>query len=852
MEEEKAARAESGRRKWRLAETAAFEGSRASREELNALTRELQLLRERNAKLEQEIGRFHQPDGLESRRADENDGTRQLKALLRQKERLLESERERVRRLEREHRQLEKETEALQADTECLLTEYEEAQRVIASLRKELKRRSKGTRQGVFLPQADSSEQEPDHAADPSCRVNAHFANMKVSSVQSGLHEAAERAVSMASVQERGNKFVRCGHCGASIAFSVSFPEDISEKGPNQEGVPQLSELGAKRPPATFCDAESHFDGGARASSKPSALFEVRGELPEPGSAPLPPPPPPPLPGLPAQPGASNSQARVGGVAPPPPPPPPPLPGLPAQPGASNSQARVGGVAPPPPPPPPPPSISKGDTTESLIGARQSAPKIVVQEPQPRKPSVQPRVEMRSFFWKRLLLPVNTAQNFSRIGSDGQKNDTIWSHIREIPFNQDEFESLFARKPPSASQAVTAPSAASRKTGSGRDRRDPHLNGIDHSLSALNHSTAMNTSSTNTAPWRAASDEPALIDPKRAHLIGLLAASLPPIGRVKDALMRMDEQALSRKDCDALMKIMPTEEEAVRLLNTHPNRNLNKTESYLRELARLKSAPIRLRALIYRQSFEERAEQILAPLETIQSACRSIRTSETFRTILAVILSLGNYMNGGTNRGQADGFELLSALDKLGDTKALDGQMTLLTYVSCVCSRVFVAKETGEAPKKDQTRLNRSLSRSSKCEALASLEKLLRACRAAAKESLKDVQAEMAGMRTELETVLSSIHQAVDNSKASVSKRSAECENSELALGMEEFAKEAREALRDIQDTVQFAVQEYQRTLQFFAYNEAEARSIQPEEFFGSISRFLDRFRACLLESLAH
>lgn len=485
------------------------------------------------------------------------------------------------------------------------------------------------------------------------------------------------------------------------------------------------------------------------------------------------------------------------------------------------------------------------------ISAKPSAPKMgAAPGPQPKKPSVQPRVEMRSFFWKRLLLPAESAPSPSADHAESQKNDTVWSHIQEIPFDRDEFESLFARKAPSSRQTTAAAGNAPGKSESRRGHHDLQPNGFERSSLALDHSSSMNMSCSSAGPWRSLNDEPALIDPKRAHLIGLLAASLPPIDRVKDALFRMDEQALSRKDCDALMKIMPTEEEAARLLNTHPNRVLNKTELYLRELARLKSAPIRLRALVYRQSFEERAEQILAPLETIQAACRLVRTTDNFRTVLAVILSLGNYMNGGTNRGQADGFELISALDKLGDTKALDGQMTLLTYVSCVCSRIFVAKKTREGRIEDQTPTERLTSRDSECNALVSLEKLLRACRAAAKESLKDVQAEMAEMRAELEALLASIRQAVDDSKPSISKGSAERENNELALGMEEFAKEAREALQDIQETVQFAVQEYHRTLRFFAYSEVEARSLQPEEFFGSISRFLERFRACLLESL--
>ena len=37
-----------------------------------------------------------------------------------------------------------------------------------------------------------------------------------------------------------------------------------------------------------------------------------------------------------------------------------------------------------------------------------------------------------------------------------------------------------------------------------------------------------------------------------------------------------------------------------------------------------------------------------------------MRKSDEFREILKIILAIGNYMNGGTKKGQAYGFELSS------------------------------------------------------------------------------------------------------------------------------------------------------------------------------------------------
>lgn len=46
--------------------------------------------------------------------------------------------------------------------------------------------------------------------------------------------------------------------------------------------------------------------------------------------------------------------------------------------------------------------------------------------------------------------------------------------------------------------------------------------------------------------------------------------------------------------------------------------------------------------------------------------------SKEISVVLSIILTLGNFMNGGTNRGQADGFQL-SVLNKIKDVKTQVG-----------------------------------------------------------------------------------------------------------------------------------------------------------------------------------
>lgn len=55
--------------------------------------------------------------------------------------------------------------------------------------------------------------------------------------------------------------------------------------------------------------------------------------------------------------------------------------------------------------------------------------------------------------------------------------------------------------------------------------------------------------------------------------------------------------------------------------------------------------------------------------------------NKSLKELLAIILTLGNYMNGGNmSRGQADGFGL-EILSKLKDIKSTDSQVTLLHFI---------------------------------------------------------------------------------------------------------------------------------------------------------------------------
>lgn len=58
-----------------------------------------------------------------------------------------------------------------------------------------------------------------------------------------------------------------------------------------------------------------------------------------------------------------------------------------------------------------------------------------------------------------------------------------------------------------------------------------------------------------------------------------------------------------------------------------------------------------------------------------------VRGSDAFGAVLTGVLAVGNYLNQGTTNGDAVAFKL-AALTKLGDTKSLDGDHSLLSFLA--------------------------------------------------------------------------------------------------------------------------------------------------------------------------
>ncbi|KAH8273558.1 hypothetical protein KR018_001289 [Drosophila ironensis] len=379
------------------------------------------------------------------------------------------------------------------------------------------------------------------------------------------------------------------------------------------------------------------------------------------GAAPPPPPPPPP---------PLRSPVSCG---PPPPPPPPPPPGMTRAPPPPPPPPGCGAA---PPPPPPAPGAAAGPPPPPPIGA-SAAKTLLSPAPLPdpaegnwfhrtntmRKSAVNPPKPMRPLYWTRIVTtapalprPPSVANSTDSTDNSGSSPDEppvaeipaqvpptkeIWTEIEETPLdNIDEFTELFSRQ---AIVPVAKPKELKVK--------------------------------------RAKSIK--VLDPERSRNVGIIWRSLHvPSSEIEHAIYHIDTSVVSLEALQHMSNIRATDEELQRIKEAAGGDiPLDHPEQFLLDISLISMASERISCIVFQAEFDESVSLLFRKIETVSQLSQQLIESEDLKLVFSIILTLGNYMNGGNRqRGQADGFNL-DILGKLKDVKSKESHTTLLHFI---------------------------------------------------------------------------------------------------------------------------------------------------------------------------
>ncbi|KAJ0241234.1 Formin-like protein 8 [Hirschfeldia incana] len=173
-----------------------------------------------------------------------------------------------------------------------------------------------------------------------------------------------------------------------------------------------------------------------------------------------------------------------------------------------------------------------------------------------------------------------------------------------------------------------------------------------------------------------------ILDPRKSQNSAIVLKSL---GMTREELVEalVEGHDFAAETLERLARIAPTKEEQSAILEFDggDTAKLADAEAFLFYL--LKAVPtafIRLNAFLFRANYYPEIAHHSRSLQTLDLACKELRSRGLFVKLLEAILKAGNRMNAGTARGNAQAFNL-TALLKLSDVKSVDGKTTLLNFV---------------------------------------------------------------------------------------------------------------------------------------------------------------------------
>eukprot|EP00929_Paragymnodinium_shiwhaense_P059569 TRINITY_DN29831_c0_g1_i4.p1 TRINITY_DN29831_c0_g1~~TRINITY_DN29831_c0_g1_i4.p1 ORF type:complete len:3994 (+),score=1118.53 TRINITY_DN29831_c0_g1_i4:210-12191(+) len=316
--------------------------------------------------------------------------------------------------------------------------------------------------------------------------------------------------------------------------------------------------------------------------------------------------------------------------------------GLPA-PGKGKSPPAKGSAKGPPSPGGKGPPLAGGKGPATAKGGKGAAAPPggfkgkggKAQAVEPRKPDVKPAVQVKKLFWSSF-----------RLGTAGE--NTVWNAIEREGAQIDtaELEALFADEP-SFARAMS------------KEEKAPAANKIN---------------------------KVQVFDSGRRRQICIMLARLPDKQGTCDALLRMDTEKLNKDQIELLVLSLPPPDEVKQFKDAEEKLDemnvWDSAEEFMHAIIKIPSFQLRLQAWDFENGFQERFDGVSAAEKDISDGFECVLTSPAIRHLLGMVLYAGNYLNGGTPRGRADGF----ALDTLGQMRTVKmsnqgKQGTLVDYL---------------------------------------------------------------------------------------------------------------------------------------------------------------------------
>eukprot|EP00090_Calanus_glacialis_P046943 TRINITY_DN9471_c0_g1_i2.p1 TRINITY_DN9471_c0_g1~~TRINITY_DN9471_c0_g1_i2.p1 ORF type:complete len:1990 (-),score=532.71 TRINITY_DN9471_c0_g1_i2:402-6158(-) len=145
-----------------------------------------------------------------------------------------------------------------------------------------------------------------------------------------------------------------------------------------------------------------------------------------------------------------------------------------------------------------------------------------------------------------------------------------------------------------------------------------------------------------------------VLDNKRSNFINIGMTKFPPPRIIKNSVMKMDSSIINKEGIEKLLTMLPSEEEVSKIeeaQEVNPELPLGTAEQFLITLSSISGLEARLRLWAFKMDFEVLEKEICEPLADLKQGLESLNKNPTFKTILNVTLTIGNFLNGSSSKG---------------------------------------------------------------------------------------------------------------------------------------------------------------------------------------------------------
>ncbi|TKR92852.1 hypothetical protein L596_007421 [Steinernema carpocapsae] len=146
-----------------------------------------------------------------------------------------------------------------------------------------------------------------------------------------------------------------------------------------------------------------------------------------------------------------------------------------------------------------------------------------------------------------------------------------------------------------------------------------------------------------------------VLENKRSQLINIALTKLPPVNTIPAAIMKFDSTVLNKEGIEKILQsMMPHEEEIEKIqlkVAENPDKTLGTAEKFLLSISQIQNLRERLKLWMFTLDYHTVEKDISEPLMDLAVSMGEIEKSKTFQTACAMLLSIGNALNGSDIKG---------------------------------------------------------------------------------------------------------------------------------------------------------------------------------------------------------